>query len=150
MDAVTYPDSGVTSFINEHMIPLRIAFDAEPHAKDFNVKWTPTIVTLDTNGKEHHRTVGFLPPEDLIASLLLGMGKVHFDADKFVDALVNLDKVTADYSKSNSAPEAIFFGGVSGYKSSQDPKKLKEAYERLEAEYPDSEWTQRAYPYRLI
>ncbi|MGD9032439.1 MAG: hypothetical protein PVJ69_12515 [Desulfobacteraceae bacterium] len=150
MDAVSYPDSGVTSFINDHMIPLRIPFDAEPHAKDFNVKWTPTIVTLDSNGKEHHRTVGFLAPEDLIASLLLGMGKVHFDADKFDDALANLDKVTADYSKSNSAPEAIFFRGVSGYKSSQDPKKLKEAYERLEAEYPDSEWTQRAYPYRLI
>jgi hypothetical protein len=150
MDAVTYPDSGVTSFINQHMIPVRVAFDAEPHAKDFNVKWTPTIVTLDSRGREHHRTLGFLAPEDLIASLLLGMGKVHFDADKFDDALVNLDKVTADYPKSNSAPEAIFFGGVSGYKSSQDPKKLKEAYERLETEYPDSEWTQRAYPYRLI
>jgi hypothetical protein len=150
MDAVTYPDSGVTNFINEHMIPLRIAFDAEPHAKDFNVKWTPTIVTLDSGGKEHHRTVGFLAPEDLITSLLLGMGKVYFDGDKFDDALVNLDRVTSDYSKSNSAPEAIFFRGVSGYKSSHDPKKLKEAYERLQAEYPDSEWTQRAYPYRLI
>lgn len=150
MDAVSYPDSGVTRFINEHMIPLRVAFDAEPHAKDFNVKWTPTLVTLDSSGGEHHRTVGFLAPEDLIASLLLGIGKVYFDADKFEDALVNLDKVTSDYSKSNSAPEAIFFRGVSGYKSRQDPKKLKEAYERLEAEYPDSEWTKRAYPYRLI
>lgn len=114
------------------------------------MKWTPTIVTLDSGGKEHHRTVGFLAPEDLIASLRLGMGKLYFDADKFEDALLNLDKVTSDYSKSNSAPEAIFFRGVSGYKSSQDPKKLKEAYERLQAEYPDSEWTQRAYPYRLI
>jgi hypothetical protein len=150
MDAVSYPDSGVINFINEHMIPLRIAFDAQPHAKDFNVKWTPTIVTLDSGGKEHHRTVGFHAPEDLIASLLLGIGKVYFDADKFEDALVNLDKVTSDYSNSNSAPEAIFYRGVSGYKSSQDPKKLKEAYERLEAEYPENEWTKRAYPYRLI
>jgi hypothetical protein len=150
MDAVTYPDSGVTKFINEHMIPVRVAFDAEPHARDFNVKWTPTIVTLYSSGREHHRTLGFLAPEDVIASLLLGMGKVHFDADKFDDALVNLDSVTADYSKTNSAPEAIFFRGVSGYKNSHDPKMLKEAYERLQAEYPDSEWTKRAYPYRLI
>ncbi|MGD9320363.1 MAG: hypothetical protein PVH99_10375 [Desulfobacteraceae bacterium] len=132
------------------MIPVRVAFDAEPHARDFNVKWTPTIVTLDSSGREHHRTLGFLAPEDVIASLLLGMGKVHFDADKFDDALVNLDSVTADYSKTNSAPEAIFFRGVSGYKNSHDPKMLKEAYERLQAEYPDSEWTKRAYPYRLI
>jgi len=150
MDAVTYPDSGVTSFILEHMVPVRIAFDAEPHAKDFNVKWTPTIITLDYEGKEHHRTLGFLAPEDLVASLLLGMGKINFDTDEFDDALVNLDRVTSDYSKSNSAPEAIFFWGVSGYKSSHDPKKLKEAYERLQAEYPGSEWTKRAYPYRLI
>ena len=150
MDAVTYPDNAVLSFINEHMIPLRVAFDAEPHAKDFNVKWTPTIVTLDPSGKEHHRTLGFLAPEDLIASLLLGIGKVYFDEDKFEDALASLGKVTADYSKSNSAPEAIFYWGVSGYKSSHDPNKLKEAYERLKAEYPESEWTKRAYPYRLI
>ena len=150
MDAVTYPDSGVIGFIHEHMVPLRVAFDAQPFARDFNVKWTPTIITLDSEGSEHHRTLGFLAPEDLIASLLLGMGKVHFDADKFDNALVNLDRVTADYSKSNSAPEAIFYWGVSGYKSSHDPKKLKEAYERLQAEYPDSEWTKRAYPYRLI
>jgi hypothetical protein len=150
MDAVTYPDEAVIGFINDRMIPMRIAFDAEPFATDFNVKWTPTVVTLDSDGKEHHRTVGFLAPEDLMASLLLGIGKVHFDTDKFDDALFNLDKITSDYSKSNSAPEAIFFRGVSGYKGSHDPKKLKEAYERLEAEYPDSEWTQRAYPYRLI
>ena len=31
-----------------------------------------------------------------------------------------------------------------------DPKKLKEAYEKLQEEYPNSEWTKRAYPYRLI
>ena len=150
MDAVTYPDDAVISFINEHMIPLRIAFDTEPFASDFNVKWTPTIVTLDSGGKEHHRTVGFLAPEDLIASLLLGIGKIHFDTDKFEDALANLEKVTSNYSKTDAAPEAIFLTGVSGYKHSQDPKRLKEAYETLQAEYPDNEWTKRAYPYRLI
>jgi hypothetical protein len=150
MDAVTYPDNGVISFISERMIPIRVAFDSEPHATDFNVKWTPTIVTLDSGGKEHHRTVGFLAPEDLIASLLLGIGKMHFDTDKFEDALANLEKVTSNYSKSDAAPEAIYLRGVSGYKQSHDPKRLKEVYETLQAEYPASEWTKRAYPYRLI
>jgi hypothetical protein len=31
-----------------------------------------------------------------------------------------------------------------------DPKPLKEAYERLQKEHPESEWTKRALPYRLI
>ncbi len=91
MDAVTYPKKEVIEFIQEYMISLRVAFDA-PLAKDFQVKWTPTLVTLDPQGKEHHRTVGFLPPEQLVPSLLLGMGKCHFDQDQFPEALTLLEK----------------------------------------------------------
>ena len=72
MDAVTYPDTKVAAFINSSLIPLRIASDSQPLATDFNITWTPTLITLDVNGKEHHRTVGFLPPEELIASLCWG------------------------------------------------------------------------------
>ena len=150
MDAVTYPEAGVISFIEENFIPLRIPFDAQPYATDFNIKWTPTLITLGPDGKEHHRTVGFLGPDELIPSLMLGKGKVHFDHDKFADALVNLEKVMANYSKSDSVQEAIYLVGVSRYKSANDPKPLKEAYEKLNAEFPASEWTKRAYPYRLL
>lgn len=149
MDAVTYPDSRVKKFIEETMIPLRIQYN-EPLATDFNVKWTPTIVTLDSEGKEHHRTVGFFEPEELIPSLLLGITKVYFDADQFDDALVHLNKLLNDYPKSSSAPEAIYLKGVCLYKSKNDPKPLKEACEKLRADYPESEWAKRAYPYRLL
>ena len=47
-------------------------------------------------------------------------------------------------------PEAIFLQGVARYKKSGDPKPLKEAYETLTADFPDNEWTKRAYPYRLL
>jgi len=150
MGAVTYPDDRVVNFISENMVPLRIQFDAKPFAGDFNIKWTPTIITLDSEGNEHHRTIGFLAPEELIPSLLLGMAKVHFDADKFDDALTSLGKILSDYPNSDSAPEAIYLRGVSLYKSTDDPKPLKEAYEKLRDEYPKSEWTKRAYPYRLL
>lgn len=149
MDAVTYPDSRVKKFIEETMIPLRIQYN-EPLATDFNVKWTPTILTLDSEGKEHHRTVGFFEPEELIPSLLLGITKVYFDADQFDDALVHLNKLLTDYPKSSPAPEAIYLKGVCLYKSKNDPKPLKEAYEKLRADYPESEWAKRAYPYRLL
>jgi outer membrane protein assembly factor BamD (BamD/ComL family) len=56
----------------------------------------------------------------------------------------------AEYPKSDSAPEAVYLRGVCGYKSTHAPKPLKEAYERLQAQYPSSEWTKRAYPYRLL
>ena len=82
MDAVTYPETAVSNFIMEHLIPLRIAFDAQPHATDFNVVWTPTIITLDAEGNEHHRTTGFFSPEELIPSLKLGAGKTYFDTGR--------------------------------------------------------------------
>lgn len=150
MDAVTYPDESVAEFIQKNMIPLRVAFDAQPLATDFNIKWTPTLITLDAEGKEHHRTVGFLPPEELISSLLLGISKGYFERGEYKDALSTLDKILADYPKSDSAPEAIYWKGVCGYKSTHQPKPLKEAYEKLQAGYPSSEWAKRAYPYRLL
>jgi len=150
MDAVTYPDAKVISFMQKNVIPLRVNFDAQPLATDFNVKWTPTIVILGNQGEEHHRTVGFFSPEGLIPSLLLGIAKVHFETEQFDKALTNLEKLLSDYPNSSSAPEAIYLKGVNLYKSTEDPKPLKLAYENLEANYPDSEWTQRAYPYRLL
>ena len=150
MDAVTYPDERVTEFLQKNMIPLRVAFDAQPLSTDFNIKWTPTLITLDSDGKEHHRTVGFLPPEELIPSLMLGIAKSYFDREKFIEALSTLDKLLKDHPKSDSAPEAIYLQGVCRYKNTREAKPLKEAYEQLQAHYSSSEWTKRAYPYRLL
>jgi outer membrane protein assembly factor BamD (BamD/ComL family) len=75
---------------------------------------------------------------------------VAFDGDQFETVLKYLESLLADYSKSNSAPEAIYLRGVSMYKSTEDPGHLKKAYEALLASYPDNEWTNRAYPYRLL
>ena len=150
MDAVTYPDDRVGSFLKDRVIPVRVAYDHKPLSGDFNVKWTPTIVTLDQEGKESHRTVGFLAPEELIPSLLLGIGKSHFEAGRFGEAISVFDELLDQYPKSDSAPEGIYLRGVSLYKNTKDPKPLKGAYEKLAAEYPDTQWTKRAYPYRLL
>jgi len=150
MGAVTYPDQRVVDFFQAQLIPLQVLYNAQPLATTFNVKWTPTIVTLDSRGEEHHRTVGFLPPEELIPSLLLGIGKVHFDLDHYEEALQYLDKLLAEFPKSNAAAEAIYLQGVCRYKNTGEAGPLKKAYERLLAGYPSSEWTTRASPYRLL
>ena len=150
MDAVTYPNEKVAEFIEKNFIPLRVRFDAQPLASDFKVTWTPTLVTVDANGQEHHRTVGFLAPEELIPSLLLGMAKIHFDQNQFEAALSQLEKLLTDYPKSDSSPEAIYLRGVSRYKSTHSAKPLKEAYEQLQKVYPSSERAKRAAPYRLL
>ncbi len=150
MGAVTYPDPKVIDFVNGRMIPVQLLSDTEPYATDYNIKWTPTIITLDEMGKEHHRVVGFLPPEEFIASCLLGIAKLNFDADRFQDTLFEIEKILANYPKSKAAPEAVYLRGVAGYKSTHNPKPLKAAWEKLQAEYPMSEWTERARPYSLL
>ncbi len=150
MDTVTYPNPAVIEFIQKNLIPLQVAYNAQPLAADFNIQWTPTLVTLDSRGKEHHRTVGFLGPQELIPSLMLGMAKCHFDLERFKETLSLLEKLLGEFAGSDSAPEAIYLRGVSRYKSMHDPKPLKEAYEELQKKFPASEWTKRAAPYRLL
>ena len=55
MDVVTYP-AAVIDFFSDNLIPLRVQADAKPISDDFNVKWTPTLITpglrvKNTNGQ---------------------------------------------------------------------------------------------------
>ncbi len=150
MGAVTYPDSTVIQFVNTTMIPIQLPSDSKPYADDFNVKWTPTIIILDEDGKEHARTVGFLPPEEFVPSLLLGILKAYFDLNRFSEALAHAEMLVVEYPKSKPAREAIYLRGVAGCKSTHDPKYLKAAYVKQEAEYPESEWAVSAQPYLLL
>jgi hypothetical protein len=150
MDAVTYPTETVIEFLNKSVIPLKLSADKSSISSDFNIQWTPALLILDQEGNEHHRTVGFLKPEELIPSLLLGIGNMSFHKNNFKEALSNYERILADHLESDVVPEAIFQIGVSLYKSTNDPKPLKEAYEHLQKDFPASTWTKRAYPYRLI
>jgi hypothetical protein len=51
---------------------------------------------------------------------------------------------------SGVAPEAIYYRGVSRYKSTNDGSALKWAFETLQAGYKDSEWTMRASVYQAL
>jgi TolA-binding protein len=150
MDAVTYPNQDVAAFISEYLIPIRVRSNAIPLSEDFTVKWTPTHVMLDTKGKEHNRTVGFVPAEEMIPVLLMGMAKTCFDLDDLDQAMVYLDQIIRTYPKGHSAPGAIYLRGVSGYLATHDAKNLKQIYEKLRDAYPQSVWAQRSLPYRLL
>ena len=149
MGAVTYPNGKVAEFITNFMVPIQAPSDS-PLAQDFRVKWTPTIIVLDFYGREHHRVLGFLPPEEFIPALMLGMGKIDFDVDQFNDAILHFNTLLAEYPDSFAAPEAMYLQGVSRYKTSHNPAPLKEAFQQIKARYPASEWARRSEPYNLL
>jgi tetratricopeptide (TPR) repeat protein len=150
MGAVSYPNQEVKDFIAKNMIPVQLLYDKKPESENFNVKWTPTVIVLDPEGHEHNRTVGFLPPDQFIPSLMLGIGKIHFDRDLFEEAISLFDKILERYPASDAAPEAFYLRGVSRFKMSHDAEKLKETYEEIKERYPQSQWARRAEPYDLL
>ena len=150
MDAVTYPAPAVVDFVQQNMIPLRIEASNETMAIKFRIRWTPTLITLDKDGNEHYRTVGFMRPEALVSSLTLGIGRMHLDKGEYQAAISSFDKLIASSSKNEFSAQAIYFRGVARYKLTNDFMSLKEAYDKLKEDYPDSEWTEKAFPYSKV
>ncbi|MBI5341757.1 MAG: thioredoxin fold domain-containing protein [Deltaproteobacteria bacterium] len=153
MNTGPYSDEKVRKFLQEQFIPLRSECfwdkPTEPMQR-FGIKWTPTFLVLDPDGKEHHRFVGYVPSDDLIANLGLGKGKIFYDTDRMAEAIMRFQAVIDRHPNAGATPEAVFLLGVAGYKHSHDPKELRRAYETLKAKYPQSEWTRRADPYSAI
>lgn len=150
MDAVAYIDPAVIQFIDENLVPIRIQANDPELGAYYKVKWTPTLLLVDGEGNEQYRTLGFFPPQELIPSLLLGMGKAKFNLPDRHAAGVYFQKVISDYSRSSSAPEAIYLNGVTRYIESHDVENLIRIHDQLAEGYPDSPWLIRADPYRLL
>jgi len=150
MDAVAYIDPAVAQFVNDTFVPVRIPAADPELGPRYKVKWTPTMLLLDADGNEQYRTLGFYPPEELIPSLLLGMGKVKFNVPDRPGACDCFGKINAEFPKSSLAPEAIYLNGVANYIETHNVNNLIGIYDRLEAEYPDSPWLIRADPYKLL
>lgn len=150
MDTVTYSSKTVAGFIMESLIPLAVEVSKKPYYERYNAIWTPTLLFLDFQGNEIQRNVGFMDVDDFLACMHLGIAKVHLNIDEFAAAEVHFKKILKSFPQSFVVPEAIFFQGVNMYKASNDPAQLKQVYERLYEEYPESAWTRRAVPYQSL
>jgi thioredoxin-related protein len=150
MDTVSYPHPTVSAFFAKQLVPVRVLISSQPLPKQFKVQWTPTLVTLDETGEEHHRTVGFLSPEELVPSLMLGIGKSYFDREMFGESEKMLEQLLAAYPKSDAAPEVTYYRGVGRYKHTHKTEELKKTVEAIQKNFPHSEWAKRASVYNLL
>src|SRR5512139_1754374 len=153
MNTGPYSEPAVVAFLHEQFVPVRTeCFWDNPTGpmRRFDVKWTPTFLVHDPEGKEHHRFVGYVPTDDLLAHLWLGRAKIPYDTDRHADAIPLFETVLSRHPDAGAAPEAAFLRGVAGYKATHDPKEWRRAYDLLSARYPQSEWARRAEPYSAI
>ena len=106
----------------------------------FDVNWTPTVLILDSNGKERFRIDGYLPKDEFRAHLELGLARVAFMSKNWADAERRYTEVLERYPDSKAAPEALYWKGVSHYKATNDHTVLGELPGQFEEKYPDSSW----------
>ena len=140
-----YPDERVAEFIRENFVPVKIHIK-ENHAgfERFGVQWTPTIVIADGDGKEHYRFEGYLPVEEFLPQLELGLGRLAFNKGDWAKAERLFREVAEKYPKSDAAPEALYFAGAAKYKASGDPGALRETAGAFRSRYADTAWAKKA------
>jgi hypothetical protein len=153
MNTGPYSSEEVQKYIEEQFIPTKSECFWDKRTdlmKRFAVKWTPTLLVLDAEGTEHHRVVGYVPSDDFLAHLTLGLGKIAFDRDRYAEAGDHFQAVVDRHPEAGATPEAVFLHGVATYWKTHDAKALRRIYDTLSAKYPQSEWARRSKPYAQV
>jgi hypothetical protein len=148
-----WPETRVVAFVNEWFIPARLhvkdqAADFQKFGDRFGASWTPTALMLDPSGVERHRIEGFLPQQDFLAQLTLGLGLIAFHGKRFQDAERRFAEVLEQFPASDAAPEAQYWAGVSRYKDTGDAKALAATADAFQRSYQDSVWAKKASVWR--
>jgi hypothetical protein len=144
-----YPDDRVARLIKEAFVPARVHVKEQPEdfrrlGDRFNAHWTPTVLFLEPDGTERHRIEGFLPTEDFLAQLTLGLGRAAFARQEWEPAEQHFREVVEEYPNATAAPEAVYWAGVARYKRTNDPTALRETAREFTERYTDSEWAKRS------
>ncbi len=107
MDAVTYPDPRTVGVVSDHLIAVRANISSEQAlAGEFRIEYTPTVIVLNQDRREEHRSVGFLPPEEFVPFLLLGVGKAHLSGFRYRKAVQAANRILTEFSGSRWARDA--------------------------------------------
>jgi thioredoxin-related protein len=151
LDAVSWKDERVVNLANDWFVSVRFNSKKQEEVfKKYLVSWTPTLVVMDAVGREHGRFIGFLPPQELCARIILEGAKTLMTLENFTPAIKRCNDILQKYQGTFAEPEAIFYSTVAKYLSTHEPNVLKEGLLLLRKKFPDSEWTLRAKPYELI
>ncbi|MEM8529877.1 MAG: thioredoxin family protein [Chloroflexota bacterium] len=145
---MTYPDSAVASFVNNHLIAVRLILgrrEDQPHFRTHRVIWTPTIVFLDRRGTSHYQSPGYLPPDEFLPMLQIGLARSLMAWGRYDEAADHLSSAV-DTQTSALVPEALYWLGVARYLKVRWRSPMMEAWNRLRTEYPNNIWAVRVPP----
>jgi hypothetical protein len=124
---------------------VKIHIKEQPNTFErFGAQWTPTIQILDPDGVKRHQFEGFLPADDFLAQLKLGLAHSAFARQQWKEAESRYDDIVKALPGSDAAAEALYWLGVSRYKDSGDGASLVQTAEAFKTSYKDSTWAKKA------
>jgi hypothetical protein len=144
-----YPDPEVADFVTRHFVPVRAHVKEQPDqyrqlGERFGADWTPTILVIDPGAEVRHRIEGFLPKDEFLAQLQLGLAHSAFSRGEFDRAAKQFEEVLARHSNSDAAAEAQYWAGVSRYKATGNGAELAETARRFGERYSNTTWAKKA------
>ena len=110
----------------------------------FDAVWTPTVLIMDSDGKERWRIEGYLPKDEFRAQLEMGLARIAFMHKQWADAEQRYAQVSERYPDTAAGPEAVYWRGVGQYKRTNDHTVLGGVAQQLSQKYPDSVWAKKA------
>ncbi len=93
------------------------------------------MLVFEPGGRERWRVEGYLPNAEFRAQLELGIARIAFMNKRWAEAEQRYAAVAGRYAHSASAPDAVYWAGVSRYKATNDHAALEEVARKLEG-YP--------------
>ena len=138
-----YTDPQVSQFLTGNFITARahVKENQEAFAR-FGAEWTPTILIMDQDANERHRIEGFLPADDFLAQVQLGLAHAARSRGEFADAERRYRELSN--GEGDVAAEALYWAGVSRYKATNDPSALGETAQAFSSRFTDSPWAKKA------
>ena len=122
LDARTYSDPGVSAYVNDHVVPIKI--DAEKGegielARKYGVSGYPTILFMHTNGEEIDRILGFVPAEPFLKTVT-----------DYVNGRNTLGTMLADLSSRPDDP-ALRYAIATKYTERNDSRAALEHFKKV-------------------
>jgi TolA-binding protein len=144
-----YPDRQVSEFITRHFAPVRAHVREQAElfkqlGQRFNAQWTPTVLIVDSDGRERHRIEGFLPADEFLAELKLGLAHSAFASSRFSEAEPLFREVVDRHPNTEAAAEGLYWAGVSRYKATNDATALADTAHAFGERYQNSSWAKKA------
>jgi hypothetical protein len=146
LDTVVYPDPAVIATVAEAFIALRIDY-RDPHMRELNVVWLPTVVIRDHRGHEHARLVNAAPAADFLDLLALGEAHARLKEGRSTSRDRAVEVLAAALARREDGPyhpELLYWHAIAGYfRDDHDDVFRDRVWAELRHRYPDSVWARR-------